>query len=310
MKKLVLLLLFVSLSISYASDKSKIFPAELISFRIEEEFNYNLAVWETASEVNTKEFILQSKIQGENEWTDLGSVEAAGISNTKKEYSFDEIPLVPFEYMLYRLKIVDLDSEESLSIERTIYFDDITRITTFDGYSAQEGMIIEWQTEFERQLRGFLLRRTAGDVNSTIASVTAKTFSSTPENYRITDSQVISGGDYRYYLYGIPVGKDTTVLLGTIHQGYNPSSVNGNDLESEIDVYPNPASEIICIDLKNSDLFIDNITLIDLSGRTILTGVMINDGNRLNISNLTAGAYLLKIKLTYGMILRKMIFKN
>lgn len=311
MKKIILLFIFVTVSISYSSDKTKILPAELTYFRVEEKFDHYTAEWETASEVNTKEFILQSKVQGENEWTDLGSVEAAGISNTKKEYSFDEISIVPFENIQYRLKLVDLDGEESYSIEITKYFNDITKIKTFNGSSSQDGIVLEWQSEYERQLGSIMLVRESEHLADTITTHTAQTFSEVPTDYSFTDEFVKTATDYKYYLYGIPVnGKDTTVLLAQIETQYSPSNISEIGLSNEISIYPNPASDFINVEMKIPGRMIEKISIIDLNGRSLIPESEIIEHNRLNINHLSPGAYLVEVKFTNGRKFRKLIFKN
>jgi len=84
-----------------------IVPVELTSFTVTaDKNNVNLA-WSTATETNSNQFIVERKTAG-SEWTEAGTVKAAGTSTTTKTYSFSEKNLTAGKYS-YRLKQVDFD---------------------------------------------------------------------------------------------------------------------------------------------------------------------------------------------------------
>lgn len=57
-------------------------------------------------------------------------------------------------------------------------------------------------------------------------------------------------------------------------------------------VYPNPAKDVIYI---STDKKIDQLQLFDMSGKLVLTQTNMNAGNKLDISKLSKGIYILKI---------------
>lgn len=84
-----------------------IVPVELTSFTVTaDKNNVNLA-WSTATETNSNQFIVERKVTG-GEWTEAGTVKAAGTSTTTKTYSFSEKNLTAGKYS-YRLRQVDFD---------------------------------------------------------------------------------------------------------------------------------------------------------------------------------------------------------
>jgi hypothetical protein len=75
-------------------------PAELIGFDAYPSESGNVLIWETASEENVSEFVVEQSDNGKN-WRVIGLVEAQGAS----DYRFDHER--PFAESYYRLKVVD-----------------------------------------------------------------------------------------------------------------------------------------------------------------------------------------------------------
>jgi hypothetical protein len=71
--------------------------------------------------------------------------------------------------------------------------------------------------------------------------------------------------------------------------------INGN---SDIRVYPNPAAEILHIDLNGSSML--NLNLIDITGKLIIQKIVNPDNNTLNISEIPSGIYMLSATGTSG----------
>lgn len=86
----------------------EVLPLELVSFTGINIGDRNRLDWVTASEVNSKMFIVEKSLDGVGNWFYVGELPAAGNSNSTKSYSlFDLHPVVGNNY--YRLKMVDLD---------------------------------------------------------------------------------------------------------------------------------------------------------------------------------------------------------
>jgi hypothetical protein len=95
--------------------KDEPLPAELTGFDAYPGQSGNVLIWETASEENVREFVIEQSDNGKN-WRVIGLVEARGAS----DYRFDHNR--PFTESYYRLKIVDEDGSfeysESVVITR------------------------------------------------------------------------------------------------------------------------------------------------------------------------------------------------
>ncbi len=82
-------------------------PVELNYFQLREEGGDVKLFWSTVTEVNSFAFFVERR-KPDQEWAQIGSVEAAGQSNSLKYYSFTDSKPQPSVYD-YRLKMVDND---------------------------------------------------------------------------------------------------------------------------------------------------------------------------------------------------------
>ncbi|HET6512898.1 MAG TPA: FlgD immunoglobulin-like domain containing protein, partial [Candidatus Kapabacteria bacterium] len=69
--------------------------------------------WSTDSERNTWRFVVRRSFEN-GEFEEIGEVPAAGESNTRKHYAFND-PKIDNGHYLYQIKTVDLDGSESFS---------------------------------------------------------------------------------------------------------------------------------------------------------------------------------------------------
>jgi hypothetical protein len=95
-------------------------PIKLENFSAAKENNYVKLSWETAQEVNSKEFIIERSADGKD-FTAIDRVNAGQNSATRKKYAaIDKKPLNGNNF--YRLKTVDLDGHFETSKVLKIYF--------------------------------------------------------------------------------------------------------------------------------------------------------------------------------------------
>jgi len=93
-------------------------PVSLLSFTASQQGESVVLNWSTASEQNSKDFIVQRSADGIS-WNNLGAVTAAGQSNALKQYSYiDPAPLRPGSS--YRLLQRDLDGKSAFSAVKTV----------------------------------------------------------------------------------------------------------------------------------------------------------------------------------------------
>lgn len=74
---------------------------------------------------------------------------------------------------------------------------------------------------------------------------------------------------------------------------------------SELNIYPNPARELVFLDYDHQLYSVDRITIYDMSGQMIKTPEVNNDV--IVVSDLSAGVYLLKIHTSKGVAVRRVV---
>jgi hypothetical protein len=109
-------------------------------------------------------------------------------------------------------------------------------------------------------------------------------------------SNFIYGSRYNYWLLGI---SDTTVNITETQQ-----------LNDNINVYPNPANTVLNIDFSN-DYNIRNTTIeiVDINGKTILKLKIANVSTQLDIKKMNSGLYLMKIQNDKNLITKRIIIQ-
>jgi hypothetical protein len=97
-------------------------PVTLAEFSATKESNTALLRWKTTSETASSAFEIQHSINGK-QWNAIGSVTAAGESNSDKTYQFVHSEPVNGQNNLYRLKMIDTDGTFALSRINALLFD-------------------------------------------------------------------------------------------------------------------------------------------------------------------------------------------
>ena len=97
----------------------------------------------------------------------------------------------------------------------------------------------------------------------------------------------------------------TYVGVGKLYHN-GPVGTVSNILDSKFNIYPNPASNLLNIDNKNGLDF--TVYLNDLTGKTVYSNQS-NSDLKINVSNLPAGMYLLKITSEKNTLVKKVIVK-
>ncbi len=89
-----------------------VLPVELVKFDGKSAKQGNILTWQTASEKNAKEYVIEKSNDGKT-FHPIGIVKAAGNSISTLSYGFTDNKPSFLDY--YRLKIVDLDGKETFS---------------------------------------------------------------------------------------------------------------------------------------------------------------------------------------------------
>lgn len=107
-----------SSSIFFTNSMCSILSVSLLNFNAERYNDMIHLKWATASEVNSKYFIIE-RSSDEKIWSQIGYINAAGTSNKLLNYAFtDSMPLAGINY--YRLKQVDMDLKYYVSAVQSV----------------------------------------------------------------------------------------------------------------------------------------------------------------------------------------------
>jgi hypothetical protein len=107
-------------SSNYVTQNSSltVLPLKWLSFTVQKQNNQVSLNWSTASETNTKNFIVEHSINGIN-WHGLSILTAAGNSDNILSYNYTHVlPIAGINY--YRIKQMDIDGNYSYSEIRSI----------------------------------------------------------------------------------------------------------------------------------------------------------------------------------------------
>lgn len=85
-------------------------PVELLSFNANQENEFIVVSWATASEIGSDYFEVERSFDGLN-WESIATVQSAGYSNSVKNYSIKVQPEINTPIIFYRLKQVDFDGD-------------------------------------------------------------------------------------------------------------------------------------------------------------------------------------------------------
>jgi ELWxxDGT repeat protein len=96
----------------YKINQTVVLPASLLSFNVALRDGSVAVNWATASEINTKSFVVERSIDGVH-FNALGTVAAAGNSNTARQYQYTDASALQAgaSTLYYRLRTVDNDGK-------------------------------------------------------------------------------------------------------------------------------------------------------------------------------------------------------
>ncbi len=117
-----------------------ILPVIFGSFTAEKLNNTALLKWTTVTEINTDKFIIERSTDGRT-YGEVGSIKAAGNSNTTQSYQYTDIRPVKGNNM-YRIRQVDRDGKYNYSDLRTLSFDELKKLISVTPNPAKDKAVI------------------------------------------------------------------------------------------------------------------------------------------------------------------------
>ena len=92
----------------------------------------------------------------------------------------------------------------------------------------------------------------------------------------------------------------------------NNTVIDKNEINELIVIYPNPVNNIFTIKSKRPELFIDNLTIYDSSGKLVFSKVYSDNisKRKIDLSGISDGVYHVRIETDGGVVTRKIILSE
>lgn len=148
-------------------------------------------------------------------------------------------------------------------------------------------MIYDYATEAWEQ--GYLL---ANEFNSPYHYIEEYKFDLTPWKGKDIKIAFVKNGTYQMAMDDIRIVYRSTESLDEVNS------------ISEINIYPNPANDVVNIKIESYESD-DVITIMDISGRTLIAETVTNNEMKVDVSNLSKGLYIIKV----GEIVKKIVIE-
>lgn len=170
-------------------------------------------------------------------------------------------------------------------------------LTYFKALHTENSVTIYWQTATEEKNDYFTIERSKDGINfEIIATVKGAGYSYMPLNYSYTDNRALQGISY-YRL--------TQTDYDGAYETFNPVSVSFIN-ENTLKIGPNPTQNYINIGI-GGELGKSIISLYSLSGALVKTVELQNNYTQIDISEISNGAYILKLNAGKTNITKRII---
>ncbi len=111
------------------------------------------------------------------------------------------------------------------------------------------------------------------------------------------------------YLKVVSVNQELVeaVSCDSLHTGIRNTNLQSGALAENILLYPNPASNEIYIEIESENGRIEQVQLIDITGKEILNKELNSKNTTLDISNFESGIYLVKLHSNHGTCVKRLV---
>ena len=166
------------------------------------------------------------------------------------------------------------------------------RLSSFTGVWNEKYPDLKWTTQFEINNKYFDVQRSFDGINfETAGTVNGRINSSVPNYYNFKDYDASNTVGIIYY-------RLKQVDLDGNFSFSNIINVRNNHAEL-VSIYPNPTADFIIIKTALNTSAEIKYRLINSSGKLILEGSQ-NSGSKINLGNVAAGLYFIKVTLPNG----------
>lgn len=253
-----------------------------------------------------------SSDSGREMWTTDGTV--AGTKILKDVYTGTEGGVIPqFKYLMYKdkLYLTLRDEEHGAEIWVTDGTTEGTKLFVDVFPGPENSMGITQSPMLFHELTGLMYFRAIIDESYYQLWQSDGTVAGTK---RIMVDPINPSEDALGYTpYFTTVGDEMYFTAKYNESGYelwsltnDQSLATAQSQTTKVSVYPNPASEFIMI---SGNAASSKVEIHDLSGRLVLSNILVNKDQRINISSLNKGAYILTVKTDKNLSTHKLIKK-
>ncbi|MBF9142548.1 T9SS type A sorting domain-containing protein [Hymenobacter properus] len=165
-------------------------------------------------------------------------------------------------------------------------------LTRFSAQAAKGKVQLQWATATERNSAAFVVERsTTGEGFTAVAEIKAQGNSTQATVYAAIDAKPLAGTSY-YRLRQVDL--DGTVAYSKV------ATVHVEATNQPIDLYPNPATDRLTLDLSATAAPCD-VRLTNLTGQVVLTTTLAGgQAQELPLTGVPAGLYLLHVRTAAG----------
>jgi hypothetical protein len=180
-------------------------------------------------------------------------------------------------------------------------------LLSFEGEALRSYNRIMWETENEINLGSYQLERSNDGFNfESIATISpaTPTGATGKNNYSYNDKTPINGANY-YRLKSIDIDKS---------ESFSNVIKLSQEVNNNIEMYPNPANDVLNIDIKSNITSTLTIKIVDISGRVLIQQSI--DGKQglnsiqLDIHELATGMYSVQIIENKSLIIVEKLTKK
>lgn len=201
----------------------------------------------------------------------------------------------PTNFVSRHYEILPLLNPTSVTGDVTLYFTQ----QEFDNFNLFNTVLLPTNPSDVTGKANLLIELTQGTTSLTGLPAT---YTGAFTNINPDDANIIWDSTNNYW----KVTFSTTGFGGFFAKTTNAALVAANfDYSSNVKIYPNPAKNIITIDL----LSIDNsgVEVFDINGRKLFEQNLSNNSNTINIDHLDSGMYLFKVNSDRGTAISKVV---
>lgn len=231
--------------------------------------------------------------------TTSGGIVGVRLNDSNDDALYQEVAVIPnTSYKLtYTIRI---DNSGTSGI-------DLFEIRVLKGSGYKSGYTPTYYLESENEIKpqnGFGYDNLAQvEVAANSIVIDKKQFPGT-QNYIAYEVTFSSGSETSIAIFARDIG-DTSARVDSITLT-NEGALSLNDVfKSNLRVYPNPAQNNVTV--KSDGIKIESVEIFDVLGKNVLKSDLVND--KINVSNLNSGTYLLRLNSDKSSSTRKLIIK-